>query len=64
MSSMEQLSRPSSLRLAEEKHTGPLLRERLRAVVSEELVARLRRTAEWTYIEREVDIRLVREPSC
>lgn len=29
----------------------------------EELVARLRRTAEWTYVEREVDIRLVREPS-
>jgi chlorite dismutase len=29
----------------------------------EELVAKLRRTAEWTYVDREVDIRLVREPS-
>jgi chlorite dismutase len=28
----------------------------------EELVATLRRTAEWSYVEREVDIRLVREP--
>jgi hypothetical protein len=27
----------------------------------EELVGRLRATAEWTYVEREVDIRLVRE---
>ena len=27
----------------------------------EELVVRLRHTAEWTYVEREVDIRLVRE---
>jgi chlorite dismutase len=32
------------------------------ARVFEELVARLRRTAEWTYVEREVDIRLVRAP--
>jgi chlorite dismutase len=28
----------------------------------EELVVRLRQTAEWSYVEREVDIRLVREP--
>jgi chlorite dismutase len=29
----------------------------------EELLLRLRQTAEWTYVEREVDIRLVREAS-
>jgi hypothetical protein len=29
---------------------------------SEELVNRLRETEEWDYIEREIDIRLVREP--
>lgn len=31
------------------------------AGVFEELVVRLRQTEEWTYVEREVDIRLVRE---
>jgi chlorite dismutase len=29
----------------------------------EQLVGRLRETAEWDYVEREIDIRLVREPS-
>ncbi len=32
-----------------------------RAGAFEELVVRLRQTEEWTYVEREVDIRLVRE---
>jgi chlorite dismutase len=32
------------------------------AAAFEELVVRLRKTEEWTYVEREVDIRLVRTP--
>jgi len=30
----------------------------------EELVDRLRETEEWAYVEREIDIRVLREPAC
>jgi hypothetical protein len=30
----------------------------------EELVRRLRETPEWSYVDREIDIRLAREPAC